>query len=214
MFINPKIAIEKGWIKHPKCKNLDDWSQHKFISPNAIDFTLDKVMTLNTDTMPFVGETYKNMRTLYLLDRDVHYTDSWLLEGLRVYDGMSNVYVEVPEGVAAVLYTRSTFTRNGVFITSGLYDQGFKGNVGFTIYTIGGPICVEGGARIGQIVFVKSEDSGILYAGGYNHPEGTHYTEQVRQQPTEKSEQAKVLEETNKWDSDQRGPVAGTKSFV
>jgi len=228
MFINPKIAINNGWIK-----GIKDLKQ---IQPNAIDFTLDKVMILNTDVVAAVGETHKTMRPLYPYSLDSSYPldpveTFWALEGLRVYDGMSDMYVEVPEGVAAVLYTRSTFARNGVFIISGLYDSGFKGNIGFTIYTIGGPIQIERGTRIGQIAFVKSDDSGLLYTGGWNHPEGTHYAEYratippppggpqaqgAREQdsPLPKSDQVKALESTHKWNSDQTSKPAGTKSFI
>jgi len=224
MFINPKIAIEKGWIKGIK-------DPAKQVQPNAIDFTLDKVMALSTEVLPFISETSKIMRALDEITADP-FLEEWMLEGGRVYDGTSDVYVEVPEGVAAILYTRSTFARNGVIIASGLYDSGFKGNVGFTIYTIGGPIIVRVGTRIGQIAFVGAESAG-LYTGGYNHPEGTHYTEQCAMVPPPpggaipqsslgtpigapivKGEQAKHLEDTHKWNSDQTGKPAGTKSFI
>lgn len=219
MFINPKIAIERGWIKGIK-------DPAKQVQPNAIDFTLDKVMILNTDIIATIGETHKTMRPLYPYSLTPAYhldpvETYWALEGLRVYDGMSDMYVEVPEGVAAVLYTRSTFARNGVFITSGLYDSGFKGNIGFTIYTIGGPINIDPGTRIGQIAFIGAESAGV-YAGGYNHEQGTHYTgpqrtPSVDQQvgaPEVKSDSVKALEGTHKWKSDQTSNVAGKKGFV
>lgn len=171
MFINPRIAIEKGWITGIKNPAIQ-------VQPNAIDFTLDKVMTLSTDTTPNVGESHKQMRKLYELSTgDTGLLKGWwYLDGQRVYDGTSDVYVTVPPGIAAVLYTRSTFARNGVFILSGLYDSGFQGNVGFTIYTIGGPINVEKGTRIGQIAFLPADNAG-MYAGGYNNDSGSHWSE-------------------------------------
>lgn len=215
MFINPKIAIERGWIKGIK-------DPAKQVQPNAIDFTLDQLFTLNTDTTAFVSESRKVMRQLYPYTLDPAYPldpveKSWALEGLRVYDGMSDMYVEVPEGVAAILYTRSTFARNGVFIVSGLYDSGFKGNIGFTIYTIGGPIDIEPGTRIGQIAFIGADSEGV-YAGGYNHEQGTHYANSTpsipRRAPVQKSELAKGLEDASKWNSDKGSLVAGSKKFV
>jgi len=41
----------------------------------------------------------------------------------------------------------------------------------------GGAFNLAPNTRIGQIKFVRSENSGILYAGGYNHAQGTHWKE-------------------------------------
>ena len=46
---------------------------------------------------------------------------------------MSDFFVTVPAGLAAFLIVRSTLNRNGIFITSGLYDQGFSNNIGFVM---------------------------------------------------------------------------------
>lgn len=168
MFINPKQAIDLGWIKGVK-------DPAKQIQPNAIDFTLDKVLGLSRGVAR-ISEQGKVMRDAY--EYHVEESGFWRLEGGRVYDGTSDVYVEVPEGVAAVLYTRSTFARNGVFILSGLYDSGYKGHVGFTIYTIGGEIQIAPGTRIGQIAFLAAKTA-RMYDGGWNHEIGTHYKDKM-----------------------------------
>lgn len=223
MFINPRIAIEKGWIKGIK-------DEAKQVQPNAIDFTLDKVQALIPGMDAFISEREKVMRPM--TDVEKTYDENWVLQGGRVYDGTSDMYVEVPEGVAAILYTRSTFARNGVFIMSGLYDSGFKGHIGFTIYTVGGLIVVAQGTRIGQIAFIHSENAG-MYAGGYNHEIGTPVNhnsggELHKDLPTfgnpslmeapiapgAKGELAKDLERTHTFDSLQGGKPAGTKTFL
>ena len=54
MFINPKIAIEEGWVTGIHDPDLQ-------VQPNAIDFTLDKVFTI--DAKPFIlDENSKQMR--------------------------------------------------------------------------------------------------------------------------------------------------------
>lgn len=165
MFINPTIGIEQGWITGIA-------STDKQVQPNAIDFTLDHIKRLTTETAR-VSETAKRMRSL----EDVPLVSgAWGLEYGRVYDGTSDMYVELPDGVAAILFTRSTLARNGVFVVSGLYDSGYRGHIGFTIYPIGGDIILEPGTRVGQIAFV-SASSAKMYAGGWNHDSGTHYTD-------------------------------------
>jgi deoxycytidine triphosphate deaminase len=178
MFINPTVAIEKGWIRG----DITD----KQVQPNAIDFTLDSLMQLShlepnylhqKNEFPFVGESEKRMTPLQscLTMNRGDGTKYWTLYKGTVYDGTSNLYVEVPEGVAAIVYSRSTLTRNGLFLMTGLYDSGYKGQIGFTLYPQMNSIQLEIGVRVGQIAFVHSESHGV-YAGGWNHDEGTHYS--------------------------------------
>ena len=170
MFINPKHAIQEGWVTFPEWMS-EDFKQ-KCIQPNALDFTIDRLFSIKPTDRFTISETTKTMR----LNEEVHPGSYWDL-GPGCYDAMSDFYVNVPEGVAAWLITRSTFNRNGTFIQSGLYDSGFKGNCGFVIYNIGGLTSIAPGTRIGQLIFVKSEDSGKLYAGGYNTEAGQHWTD-------------------------------------
>lgn len=167
MFINPKRAVDEGWI-------TGIVNPAKQLQPNAIDFSLDILKLVDWSDTAKISETNKVMRTL--IDAETDADGNWLLEGGRVYDGTSNIFVKVPKGVAATLFTRSTFARNGIFVVSGLYDSGYEGHIGFTIYTIGGPAVITPGTRIGQIGFL-SADASSVYAGGYNHQQGTHYAE-------------------------------------
>lgn len=180
MFINPEIAIREGWITHPACQSIDDWKSHKYISPNAIDFTVDKMFTINDDLVR-VSENVKMMASgrAIVPEYDSRYKERFFCIGNRcVVDGMSDIFVKVPKGVACLpMVVRSTFNRNGVFITSGLYDSGYEGHIGFAIHNQrNAPSFIGVGTRVGQIVFVESDSAG-LYAGGWNHKEGTHYSE-------------------------------------
>lgn len=174
MFINPKIAIENNWITGITNPEIQ-------VQPNAIDFTLDKVFIIKTSNDFIISEQGKQMRGtvehLPVPDRRTG-IEFWHLHGESVFDGMSNVYVDIPEGVAALLIVRSTFNRNGIFITSGLYDSGFSGNLGFAIHNRSGAAKIGVGTRIGQIIFVKSENA-LMYAGGYNTEKGQHWSESV-----------------------------------
>lgn len=171
MFLNPKTAISEGWIK-----GIVD--EDKQVQPNAIDFTLDRLFNID-NTIFSISEEGKQMRggdeMKPLVDprNDLPY---WRLATDSVYDGMSNIYVTLPEGVAAMLIVRSTFNRNGLFVTSGLYDSGFEGHIGFALHNRSAIAMVAQGTRVGQIIFVASESAGI-YAGGWNHSEGTHHSE-------------------------------------
>lgn len=181
MLISPIKAIEEGWVTHPECKTVEDFKSRSFVSPNALDFTLDRLFTID-ETKPFtICEDMKEMRggkELYpTTDIQKSTLSFWALDPHSIYDGMSDFYVTIPEGVAAMFIVRSTFNRNGIFITSGLYDQGYVGGCGIAIHNRSGVAYIAPHTRIGQLMFFASENSGILYSGGYNHAVGKHWSD-------------------------------------
>lgn len=173
MIINPKTAIEQGWITGIR-------DVEKQVQPNAIDYTLDHIFTINHHNIAVISEdkSLTQMRGGDRLEISNHTSDGkswWTLSAHEVYDGLSDIAVNLPEGVACTLIVRSTFNRNGLYITSGLYDSGYKGPIGFALHNRSGLTSVEVGVRVGQIIFHASEDNG-LYAGGWNHEVGTHWS--------------------------------------
>ena len=172
MYVNPRTAIQQGWIT-----GIEDFK--KQVQPNAIDFTLDVLFTINSNNTFVISEEGKEMRGGYKMEPVVDRAANvpvWYVEPNSVYDGMSNIAVDLPEGIACELIIRSTFNRNGIFLTSGLYDSGYKGPIGFALHNRSGAAKIAQGTRIGQIKFVASDSAGT-YAGGYNHEAGTHWSE-------------------------------------
>ena len=101
----------------------------------------------------------------------------WVFNPNEMYDGMSDFFVSVPEGVACMLINRSSFNRAGVHLNSGLYDSSFQGNIGFTLFNRSQHIVyTQPNTRIGQIIFVHSESVGE-YSGGYNTQNGQHWAD-------------------------------------
>lgn len=181
MLINPTIAIAEKWITHPNCLTEEDWHERKFVSPNAIDFTIDHMYTINENNTFIISEDGKQMRKgtqhhPVPWRRGGNDLSFWNIQPHTVVDFMSDMYVELPKGVAATLIIRSTFNRNGLFLTSGLYDSGFCGNVAGTLHNRSGHAKVAPGTRLGQICFWRSDSAGI-YAGGYNTENGQHWLE-------------------------------------
>ncbi len=175
MIINPKVAIEKGWIKGIHNEELQ-------VQPNAVDFTIDRVFGIN-DLNPFIicndpdnaGKELKQMRGTGSMEPVPDRRTNVLFYNLlpkTSYDILSDVYVSIPEGVAALTIIRSSFCRNGLFVTSGLYDSGFSGHVGCILHNMSGAAKIEQGVRIGQIILVEASTA-KMYAGGWNHTIGT-----------------------------------------
>lgn len=83
-----------------------------------------------------------------------------------------NEGVNLPANVYSVLNIRSSFSRKGVFQSSGIYDPGFHGTCGLTLYNLSEePIEIKANERIAQMLFFDA-DSASVYDGHYNHNEG------------------------------------------
>jgi deoxycytidine triphosphate deaminase len=216
MFTNPKDVINNKWITHPDCTTPQHWLDNKFVSPNAIDFSLDELLLVKDTDTAYISNNKKlvKMKQLVSVHKITEDTETpfWELEGGKVYDGTSSMYVEVPEGyVCLPMFTRSTFARNGTFIMSGIFDSGYKGHIGFTIYTNGGPIDIEVGTRIGQIGFVKTEYA-HLYDGGYSHEQGTHYADPIIIQPAHVAIGERQIQHNPARTEQGMGPILNTNS--
>lgn len=179
MFINPEVAIREGWV----VTGIED--PEKQLQPNALDFTLDRLFAIQP-TQFVISEYGKQARNQYELQPSVDRrwkaeknieVNFWTLQQ-DAYDGLSNIYLNLPKGVAAFLIVRSTLNRNGLFLTSGLYDSGYQGHIGFVLHVRNrGVTRIAQGTRVGQVVFVESQNA-LMYAGGYNHEMGTHHSEE------------------------------------
>lgn len=170
MLINPRVAIENGWVKVP------EWVTdiEKYIQPNALDFTIDRLWTPLYGAGDALSVTETGKKFPSLVEHEPTMNQMILVPG-TVYDALSDFYVTVPQGVAASLVIRSSFARCGVRLNSGLYDSGFQGNIGFTLIN-NSPVnfITEPNTRVAQIVFSTS-DSAKQYAGGWNTAEGEHW---------------------------------------
>lgn len=183
MLISPEYAIEQQWITHPLCESIDDWRENKYLNPNAIDFTLDHLYVprdFDSDGSRFSlypnGKSFierdERVPTAVACNSDGTYS-GWTIAGKSYVECLSDMYVNVPEGVAALLRIRSTLARNGLVLQSGLYDSGFSGHVGCVLHNLhSNDAFIAYQSRIGQIMFVKSDSVG-LYEGGYNHEQGS-----------------------------------------
>ena len=188
MFIDPRVAIEEGWITHPECNTLEDWTARKYLGPNAIDYPASRLYILDPPTEISLGVTLtehsRAMRHIeevksvnMFLPLSNKNEDVFQLIPNYSYDVLSDMYVEIPEGVTCILFPRSSLTRNGIFTVNGLYDTGFKGNIGTVLVNSNCSTTLGVNTRIGQIAFLESRNAGV-YAGGWNHARGSHYREE------------------------------------
>lgn len=80
------------------------------------------------------------------------------------------------DGCYGTINIRSSFSRKGVFATSGLWDCGYKGPCGMSLYNMSDEdITIESGTRVAQMIFHPSAAT-ERYNGFYNQVE-THVSQ-------------------------------------
>lgn len=100
--------------------------------------------------------------------------DLTLSEEVKLKHGESknvllNESVKLPGHIFATFTHRSTYNRQGVLITGSIYDPGYCGRVGCTIYNLSGAdLEIDINERIGQMLFFQA-DTASLYDGQYQN---------------------------------------------
>ena len=136
--------------------------QPQDIQPNAVDLRLGKVFYITANEFVIDEECKIHRGSVEVkVDDDGYY---------RLQPGHYEVVMEnkitVGDGEAGWVITRSTLNRNGVFITSGLYDTGYSGVMAGVMHVSIGPMKIKPGTRIGQYLSFKAQ-SLKTYDGSY-----------------------------------------------
>lgn len=132
------------------------------IQPNGVDLRLGKVFNIQP-TLFTIDDDQKIHRDIQEepTDSDEYY---YLKPGL--YLGVMQNEIEVASEEAGFVITRSTLMRNGVIVSSGLYDSGYSGSMSALIQVCVGDMRIKKGTRIGQYISFEAMMAN-KYAGDY-----------------------------------------------
>lgn len=152
--------------------NLDN----KCIQMNAVDIRVAKFSVIDYYDMLYSehsnqifeiseDETKHKYKASIEPELDSNGKKFWVLpKGAYEFDSIH--YVTVPKGYCGYLVTRSSLNRNGILIHSGVFDAGFRGFIGGTLYNFGGMIKVYENTRICQFLMGQAETV-KMYDGQY-----------------------------------------------
>lgn len=129
--------------------------EEKQVQPNAVDIKIDKLFAINHHETFVIDEEQKTHRGSIELQPNA---DGYfqLVPGVS-YEFLAEGTVKIGEGEAGFVITRSTLNRNGLFVTSGLYDTGYEGVMAGVIHNQSGPALIKKGTRIGQMLIWEAE---------------------------------------------------------
>lgn len=135
---------------------------HEDIQPNAVDLRLGKLFKIKNNEFLIDEEQKIHRGSEELTPGEDGYYD---LE-VGSYEVVMENIINVAENEAGWVITRSTLNRNGVFLTSGLYDSGYNGVMAGVMHVTCGRMKVKPGTRLGQYICFASE-SLHKYNGDY-----------------------------------------------
>ena len=107
------------------------------------------------------------------IDVTLKLTEPYELKPLSFVNLDINEGVDLPDNIYSTLNIRSSFSRKGIFQSSGIYDPGFHGTCGLSLYNLSDKsIIFEPNQRIAQMVFFDA-DAASVYDGHYNHTDSS-----------------------------------------
>ena len=129
--------------------------------PNAVDLRVDKIFKLKDEVFSISEDSKKHRGS-----EEVEAVDGYFELEPGTYEILMENIVKIPEGYAGWVITRSTLNRNGLFITSGLYDSGYHGVMAGCLHVEHGAAKIEKGSRVGHFLLFEAETLS-MYDGDY-----------------------------------------------
>ena len=123
------------------------------VQPNAVDLRLGKVFAISNNQF-LIDEDRKVHRGSTEIDTD---EDGYYVLDPGHYEVVMENIVTVADNEAGWVITRSTLNRNGLFLTSGLYDSGYNGVMAAVLHVTCGGAKIKKGTRIGQYLNFEAE---------------------------------------------------------
>lgn len=133
----------------------------KALQPNAVDLRLKKVFYLRCTEFVLSEDEKVHRESIEFQPKNGWWT---LFPG--AYEIIVGDTVSIAEGEAGFVVPRSTLSRNGVFITSGLYDAGYTGSMSACLHVTTDIFKIQYNTRVAQFLLFKAETL-KLYEGSY-----------------------------------------------
>ena len=138
--------------------------------PNGIDIRINKLYGLHSYDHAALLSEIRSIPTPYPVEPYAQHK----LWGRNVFELSPGVWefetelqVEVPDNFIGIIHQRSTLSRAGVLVTSGIYDSGYKGLIAGQIHTPR-QLYLERGVRIAQFILLPATSRG-RYSGIYQN---------------------------------------------
>jgi dUTP pyrophosphatase len=137
---------------------------NKQLTPNGFDLTVEKVFgLLSSGAIDFSNRERRLPET-----REIVWKRDWILLNKDVYKVRTNEIIKMPLDLVAIARPRSSLSRSGVTVDTGVWDAGFEGKSEFLL-TVGNNkgFKIKKNARIAQLIFFRIKKTKKGYNGIY-----------------------------------------------
>lgn len=122
--------------------------------PNATDLRVKEIFQILPQTFTITEDEKHHRGSVPVRPDNLGFYT--LMAGTSYEVIMENI-ITVGPGEAGWVVTRSTLNRNGVYLTSGLYDSGYNGVMAAVMHVTSGPMRIKAGTRVGQYLSFDAE---------------------------------------------------------
>lgn len=150
-------------LVNPTTKTKISHFQQGDVQPNAIDIRMDRVFQLDSGLFK-LSDTEKVHRSRTEIFPDAE--GFFYLKKDCCYQVIMEQSINVPAGEAGLMVIRSTLGRNGILMSSSLYDSGYAGPMEHMLHITTGDAMIKKGTRIAQYLCFDAETA-HLYNGSY-----------------------------------------------
>lgn len=177
--MNEKEIIEKFvlqqavWSGKQMVPYINDGDvKEEQITPNGIDFTIDKVFRQMGSVVLAEDKNFLDKGMLIPISpQDNIYglaPNSWFLNA-GYYTIQWKEKITIPANCIGLLIPRSTLLRTCATVYTAVWDRGYegKGQSGLHLFE---PTGIQRGTRLAQMIFIEAKmDGSLLYDGQYQH---------------------------------------------
>jgi len=134
------------------------------ITPNGFDLTIEKIFEfLQSGAIDFSNRNRETPET-----RELKWKNDWLFLKQGVYKVRTNEVLKMPLDLVAIARPRSSLSRSGAAVDSGVWDAGFEGKSEFLLIVGNNKgLRIDKNARIVQLIFFKMKRTKVGYDGIY-----------------------------------------------
>ena len=127
--------------------------QENDIQPNGVDCKVDRVLKIRNHLFVLSEEEKIHRGTIEIFPDSEGYFNL----DIGSYEIVLENIINVGENEAGWFIVRSTLNRNGIYITSGLFDSGYHGVAALALHNNIGPARIKRGTRIAQYINFDAE---------------------------------------------------------
>ena len=135
------------------------------ITPNGFDLTVEKIFEFEDAGSIDCSNNKREVSKT----KEIRWNNNWLYLSKDFYKVRANEILKIPLNLVALARPRSSLSRSGVAVDTGVWDAGFEGKSEFLLI-VGNKngFRIKKNSRIIQLIFIKTNKVEKGYNGIYN----------------------------------------------